>query len=275
MTDPIQPDSELLSLIRSLPRLSPRRMAACEQLVGRYHTLVWSCAQRYRRGPEPIEDLLQVGYVGLVAAINKFDPAFGVSLVTYARPHITGEIKRYFRDKRWPLHVTRPVKDLAIRTRAATWELTQELGRIPAESDLAGYLGVTGPELREAQLAELSFQPSSLDAPTSSQPGAAMLADLLGEDDPRLEHMLSMQAIVRHWPELSAREQKILVMRFYDGMTQTQIGQRLGISQMQVSRLLSHAFGYLRPRLLGLDECAGARSAAVRGAAVRGAAVRG
>jgi len=105
----------------------------------------------------------------------------------------------------------------------------------------------------------MAFQPTSLDAPLSGQPGAAMVADLLGEDDPQMEHMLDMHAVATHWGELSPREQEILLMRFYDGMTQDQIGQRLGISQMQVSRLLGHALCYLRPRLLGLDERATAR----------------
>jgi RNA polymerase sigma-B factor len=247
-------DRDLLGIVSSLPRFSQRRIAACELLVSRYRDLVWSCVQRYRHGPEPIEDLMQVGYVGLVAAINNFDPAAGCTLATYAHPHITGEIKRYFRDKRWQVHIARPVKDLAMQVRAATWQLTQELGRIPAESDLAAYLGVSGHDLRNARLAEMAFQPSSLDAPTSGHPGAVMLADLLGGEDPRMEHVLDMQAVAAHWPELSPREQKILLMRFYGSMTQDQIGRQLGISQMQVSRLLSHALGYLRPRLLGLDE---------------------
>ena len=197
---------------------------------------------------------MQVGYVGLVAAINNFDPAVGCSLATYAHPHITGEIKRYFRDKRWQVHITRSVKELAIQARTATWRLTQELGRMPAESDLAASLGVSDHDLRNAQLAEMAFQPSSLDAPTSSQPGAAIPADLLGGEDPRMEHVLDMQAVATHWPELPLLEQKILLLRFYGSMTQDQIGRHLGISQMQVSRLLSHALGYLRPRLLGLDE---------------------
>jgi RNA polymerase sigma-B factor len=252
-------DRELLGIAGSLPRFSPRRMAACELLVGRYRGLVWSCVQRYARGPEPTEDLIQVGYVGLVAAINNFDPAVGCSLATYARSHINGEIKRYFRDQRWQLHVVRPVKELVLQARAATWQLAQELGRTPTESDLAASLGVSGHDLRDAQLAEMAFQPSSLDAPLSGQPDAAMLADLLGEEDPQMDHMLGMQALATHWGELPPREQRILLMRFYGGMTQDQIGQRLGISQMQVSRLLGHALGYLRPRLLGLDERATAK----------------
>src|SRR5579859_5170016 len=171
-------DRELLAIAGSLPRFSQRRMAACELLVGRYRYLVWSCVQRYNRGPEPAEDLMQVGYVGLVAAINNFDPAVGCSLATYAHSHITGELKRYFRDKRWQIHITRSVKDLAMQARAATWQLTQELGRMPAVSDLAAFLRVSDHDLRNAQLAEMAFQPSSLDAPTSSQPGAAMQTDL-------------------------------------------------------------------------------------------------
>jgi RNA polymerase sigma-B factor len=247
-------DRELLGIAGSLPRFSQRRIAACELLVGRYRGLVGSCVQRYVRGAEPTEDLMQVGYVGLVAAINNFDPAVGCSLATYARSHIDGEVKRYFRDKRWQLHVVRPVKELVMRARAVTWQLAQELGRTPTESDLAAYLGVSGHDLRDARLAEMAFQPSSLDAPVSGQPDAAMLADLLGDEDPQLEHMLGMQALATHWGELPPREQKILLMRFYDGMTQDQIGQRLGISQMQVSRLLGHSIRYLRPRLLGPDE---------------------
>jgi RNA polymerase sigma-B factor len=247
-------DRELLGIAGSLPRFEPRRMAACEVLVVRYRYLVWSCVQRYNRGPEPAEDLLQVGYVGLVAAINNFDPAVGCTLATYARSYINGEIKRYFRDKRWRVHVVRPVKELVMQARTATWQLAQELGRTPTESDLAGALGVSGHDLRNAKLAELAFEPSSLDAPLSGQPGTALLADLLGEEDPRLDHMLDMRTVAAHWGELSPHEQKILLMRFYDGMTQDHIGQQLGISQMQVSRLLSRALGYLRPRLLGLDE---------------------
>ncbi len=249
-------DRELLGLVGSLPRLSERRIAACELLVSRYQYLVRSCVQPYRGSPEPIEDLMQVGYVGLVAAINNFDPALGCALTTYAHPYISGEIKRYFRDKRWQIHVARPVKTLAMQVRTATWQLTQELGRTPTESDLARYLGVSDHELRNARLAEMAFQPSSLEAPIpgSSAQGAPMLADVLGGEDSRLARMLDMQAVAKHWPELPLREQQILLMRFYGSMTQDQIGQQLGLSQMHVSRLISHALGYLRPRLLGLDE---------------------
>src|SRR5580698_651440 len=249
-------DRELLGIAGPLPRSGQRRMAACELLVVRYRYLVRSCVQRYNRGPEPAEDLLQVGYVGLVAAINNFDPAVGCSLATYARSHIDGEIKRYFRDKRWQVHVVRPVKELVAQARTVTWQLAQELGRTPTESDLAASLGVSGHDLRNAQLAEMAFEMSSLDAPLYGQSGRGLLADLLGEEDPQMDHMLDMQAVATHWGELSSHQQKVLLMRFYGGMTQDKIGQQLGISQIQVSRLLGGALGYLRPRLLGLDEAA-------------------
>src|ERR1700728_842663 len=253
-------DRELLDIVRSLPRSSERRAAACELLVGRYRNVVWSCVQRYSRSPEPFEDLMQVGYVGLLKAINNFDPAIGRSLAAFARPCITGEIKRHFRDKRWQVHVRRSLQELVLHVREATWQLTQQLGHVPADAELASHLGVSDADIRDARRAELALQSRSLDEPAGSQAGAASLA----EEDPQLEHMLGMQAVATHWGELPLREQKILLLRFYGGMTQAQVGQQLGISQMHVSRLLAHALGYLRPRLLGLPEHA---SGVVAGAA--------
>ena len=244
-------DLQLLALVGSLPHASERRGAACELLVGRYRGLVWSCVQRYRRGAEPTEDLLQVGYVGLMKAINNFDPAFGRGLAAFALPCVAGEIKRHFRDSRWQIHVKRPAKELATEVRAVFGQLTQELGRTPTEADLTQYLKVSAASLRDAQLAEMALRPSSLDAPPAGRPGAFSLADLVGDEDPRIEHMLSMRALGTHWGELPAREQQILMLRFRGDLTQAQIGQRLGISQMHVSRLLAHALGYLRQCLLG------------------------
>jgi RNA polymerase sigma-B factor len=246
-------DRELLDVVRLSPRASERRAAACELLVTRYQGLVRSCVRPYLRSPEPVEDLMQVGYVGLLKAINNFDPAAGASLATYARPCITGEIKRHFRDKRWQIHVKRPVQELVLQVRAATWQLTQELGRTPTDSDLARHLGASGDDLRQARQAEMAFWPYSLDAPLPGQPGMSTLADVFGAEDPRMEHMLGMHAVATHWGELPPREQEILVMNFRGGMTQAQIGQQLRISQMHVSRLRAHALGYLRSRLLDLE----------------------
>jgi RNA polymerase sigma-B factor len=244
-------DHALLALVQSLPQDSPRRAAACELLVTRYQGLVRSCVRPYWGGPVPVQDLMQVAYLGLLKAIGHFDPAAGANLAAYARPCISGELKRYFRDKRWPLRVERPVQELVLRVRDATGPLAQQLGRTPADSDLALHLGVSGDELQRARQAQLAFQPSSLDMPLGGQTGAVTLADALGDEDPRLEHMLGMHAVATHWGELRPREQQILIMDFHDGMTQAQIGQRLSISQMHVSRLRAHALGHLRARLLG------------------------
>ncbi len=244
-------DLQLLAVVGSLPHGSERRVAACELLVSRYRGLVWSCVQRHGRGAEPAEDLVQAGYVGLMKAINNFDPAFGRGLAAFALPCVAGEIKRHFRDRRWQIHVKRPAKELATEVRAVIGQLTQELGRTPAEADLARYLAVSAESLRDARLAEVAFRPCSLDAPFAGHSGGSSLADLVGDEDPRIDHLLSMQAIATHWGELPQREQQILLLRFRSDMTQAQIGQQLGISQMHVSRLLAHALGYLRQRLLG------------------------
>jgi RNA polymerase sigma-B factor len=244
-------DLALLSLVQSLPPAGQWRAAAHELLVTRYRGLVRSCVRPYRGSPVPAEDLMQVGYFGLLKAISHFDPAAGASLAAYARPCISGELKRYFRDKRWAVHVDRQVQELVILARDAIEPLAQQLGRTPADSDLARHLGVSGDKLRQARKAQLAFSPSSLDAPQVDHGAVITLADSLGEEDPRLDHMLGMLAVSAHWGELPPREQQILIMDFGDGLTQAQIGQRLGISQMHVSRLRARALGHLRARLHG------------------------
>ncbi len=260
-------DHELLRMVQSLPRGSERRDAACELLVSRYQKLVRSCARRYRDSPESTEELMQVGYVGLLKAINNFNPEVGVNLAAYAQPCITGEIKRHFRDKRWQIHVRRAAQELLLEVRKAAEELTHALGRAPGEAELAGHLGVTQDELLEARRADMIFHTYSLDAPVSDRQDPVHLADLLGEDDGQVEHTLDMQSVTVHWNELPEREQRILLMRFYGNLTQAEIGARLGISQMHVSRLLARALGHLRQRLLGLEEDEGMNAAA--GAAAR------
>jgi RNA polymerase sigma-B factor len=254
-------DLQLLGIFRSLPPASERRAAACEVLVNRYLGLVRGCARRFRLSTEPAEDLMQVGYVGLVKAISNFDPAVGGSLAAYAQVTVSGELKRHFRDKCWQVRVRRPVKELILEVRLATAQLSQDLGRAPGESDLARYLNVTVADLREAQYAEIAAAPCSLDAPIGGAPDAATVADWLGADDPAVERMLGMQAVAAHWGELPAREQRVLLLSFYGDMTQVQIGAQLGVSQMQVSRLISHALSYLRPRILGLPESASGTAA--------------
>jgi len=240
-------DDDLLAIVRSAPHGSRQRGLACETLVVRYGYLVRLCAQHYKSSPEPYEDLLQVGYVGLLKAITKFDPAVGTSLAAYAEPCIMGELRRYFRDKRWQVHVRRATQDLRLEVRWARAELTQQLARSPAERELAGYLGVSVAELRDAELAESAYQTSSLDAPLA---GGGTLADGLAEEDAELELFVDLEAVWKHLAELSKRERRLLLLRFYGELSQAEIGARLGISQMHVSRLLSQTLHYLRERVL-------------------------
>jgi len=243
-------DAALLDMIRSLTRESPVRETACEVLVNRYRPLVRSCVRRFQNSPEPYEDLLQVGYVGLIKAINNYDPAAGTGLAGYALPCVSGEIKRHFRDKRWQVHVKRSLQELRLAARNVTSELTQTLGHAPSDAELADRLNITEDELREVKQAELAFQSSSLDAPLADEDGRASLADLIGTEDPQLEQVLDMEAVWTHWSGLPDREQRLLLLRFYGNLTQAEIGKQLGISQMHVSRLLAGALGYLRERLL-------------------------
>jgi len=246
-------DSELLALIRTHED-DQLRAAAREVIVTRYQSLVRGCVQRYRDTPEPVEDLMQAGYVGLLKAINNFDPALGQHLAAYAQPCVSGEIKRHFRDKRWQIHVKRSAQELMLQVRRARGELAQELGHSPRDGELARHLGVSLDDLRDAQRADMVFHSHSLDAPVYGQDDPATLAELIGEEDPQVEHTLDMEAVLTHWNDLPEREQRILTMRFYGNMTQAEIGEHLGISQMHVSRLLARALRYLRGRLLGDEE---------------------
>jgi RNA polymerase sigma-B factor len=242
-------DEDLLAICRKYPRDSAKRAAACEALVRRYTPLVRACARHYMGSPEPADDLMQVGYIGLLKAINNYDPAFGRGLRAYAGPCISGEIKRHFRDKRWQVRVTRPVQELLLELRGATEDLTHELGRLPSDGELAGRLGVTTGELHAALQAAGGFSALSLDAPLSGRDGPAELNDFLGETDPGFDRMLDMEAVANLWEELPRREQRILIMRFYGNQTQEEIAGRLGISQMHVSRLEAQALARLRDRL--------------------------
>jgi RNA polymerase sigma-B factor len=257
-------DLELLTAMQSMPRESDRREQACDILVSRYAKLVRSCVRRYMDSPEPVEDLMQVGYVGLIKAINNFNPVVGTSLSAYAQPCITGEIKRHFRDKRWQVHVRRAAQELLLEMRAATEVLTHRLGREPSDAELASHLGVSESELLEARRADVVFHVYSLDAPLSEREDSNELADVLGAEDEQVQHTVDMEAVTAHWGELPAREQRILLLRFYGNLTQAEIGDRLGISQMHVSRLLARALDYLRHRLSG-EELDTPASAAMAG----------
>jgi RNA polymerase sigma-B factor len=250
--EPYSDDAELLETIRAHSHESDERQAAFQVLIVRYQWLVRACVRPYRRAPETHEDLMQAGYLVLVKAITYFDPEIGSSLAAYARPSISGEIKRHFRDKRWQVHVTRPVQELRLDMRAATAELTQQLQRRPLDAEVAEFLQVGITDVAQVHLADTALSPASLNAslPGSRDDSGSGLAGLLGAEDPRLEHLLGMEAISAHWSGLPAVQQRVLLLRFYGNMTQADIASRLHVSQMQISRLQARALEYLRTAIL-------------------------
>lgn len=243
-------DAELITLVQARSPGNREREAALEELVRRYRALVHGCAARYAPNREVQEDLMQAGYVGLLSAINNFDPSIGCRLLPYARPCVLGEIKRYFRDKRWPVRVLRSSQELRAQVLRAEAAMTQQLSRTPTDQELAVELRLSTSEVREGRNADRAFQALSLDAPLNDDGDAGTLGELIGAEDPELDAAADMDAVWGHLVELPEREQRMLVMRYYGNMTQSQIGERFGISQMHVSRLLSHALGYLREQVL-------------------------
>ena len=244
-------DSELVQAVQSLPHDDPRRESAFAELAARYQYLVRACVRPYRASPESADDLMQVGYLALVKAIGRFDAGIGDSLAAYAQPYISGELKRHFRDQRWQVRVRRRAQELRLQMIPAIADLTHAFARAPTDAELADCLGVSVADIQEAQLASAAFQALSLDTPLAGDDGSASLADVTGEDDPALSHALEMEAVWTHLPELPEREQRLLMLRFYGNMSQSQIADKLGLSQMHVSRLLGHALSHLRERING------------------------
>jgi RNA polymerase sigma-B factor len=220
--------------------------AAREQLVERFLPLAKRLAQRYSRGGEPLEDLVQVASLGLLKAIDRFDPERGTAFSTFAVPTIAGELKRYFRDKGWAVRVPRDLQELALQVDRMVDRLTRELGRAPTVSEIADELGLTDEQVLEAREAAAAHRTESLDRPCSDDEGAARLADTLGAPEPgyvQAEHYATLEAMMS---VLTDREREILRLRFAEDLTQSEIGQRVGVSQMHVSRLLRDAVTRLR-----------------------------
>jgi len=241
-------DHDLVALVQALPVHDPRRAAACEELIARHESIIRSCVHRYRDSPEPADDLMQVGYLGLLKAILNFDPAVGDSLAAYAQPCVSGEIKRHFRDKRWQVRVKRSDQELRLNIRAAAADLAQELGHTPTSAEIADSLQISTAQLDQARQASQAFQAASLDAPLPGE-GSASLGDFLGSEDRLLDQAVDMESVWVHFQQLPEREQRLLTLRFYGNKTQAEIGAELGISQMHVSRLLRRALTYLHDQI--------------------------
>lgn len=237
-------DAELAKLLDDPDHGDDARTA----LVSRYQGLVRASAHQYQLPAQYYEDLEQVGFLGLMKAINNFDPDVRQELKPYAHSCVTGEIKRFFRDKRWLIRVSRTDQELFLNARKAQAELGAELGATPTDEQIAAHLNVSADALRHAYQAHEAFAPESLDAPVSVSDDRDS-GDLLGADDAALDITVDMDAVRLHWDELPHAQQQILLMRFYGNMTQAQVADKLDCSQMHVSRLQSRALAFLRKRL--------------------------
>ncbi|MFB4196408.1 RNA polymerase sigma factor SigF [Streptomyces carpaticus] len=240
---------DLFIELRGLPDGSPQRAELRNALVRMHLPLVEHLARRFRNRGEPLDDLTQVATIGLIKSVDRFDPERGVEFSTYATPTVVGEIKRHFRDKGWAVRVPRRLQELRLSLSTATAELSQQHGRAPTVHELAQRLNISEEEVLEGLESANAYSTLSLDVPDTDDESPAV-ADTLGAEDDALEGVEYRESLKPLLEELPPREKKILLLRFFGNMTQSQIAQEVGISQMHVSRLLARTLAQLRDKLL-------------------------
>jgi RNA polymerase sigma-B factor len=221
--------------------------AAREALVERFLPLARQLARRYQHGSEHLDDLVQVASLGLLKAIDRFDPARETAFSSFAVPTILGELKRHFRDKGWAVRVPRDLQELSVRVDRVTDELGRQLGRAPSVAEIAEQIGTTAEQVLEAREASAAYRAVSLDRPRDDDDESeGGLADHVGRDDPGFGLAEDSATVERLMRVLSEREREVLRLRFAEDLTQSEIGARVGVSQMHVSRLIRHALAELR-----------------------------
>ena len=243
--------ASLLARLRTLEEGTPEYSYVRGTLVELNLSLVRYVAKRFRQSSEPMDDIVQVGTVGLIKAIDRFDPDRGVEFVTLAVPTVLGEIRRFFRDTTWAVHVPRRLQELRLALARTCDDLEQHLGRPATTAELAERLGITEEEVLEGMVARNAHTAGSLDLGTEGEDGDGSLLQRLGQHDPGLEMVENLHALKPLVATLKERDRRILHMRFVEELTQAEIGARLGVSQMQVSRLLTRILTTLREGLLG------------------------
>jgi RNA polymerase sigma-B factor len=227
--------------------------AARAELVERLTPLAYRLARRYQRPGDPLEDLAQVATIGLLKALDRFDPELGHEFVTYAVPTILGELKRHFRDYGWVMHLSRADQELAVEVRRAADDESRALGRTPTLQELAAATRLSVEEVVRGLDAATAARPASLDVAAASTDPPAEAERWLGRDDHGFELVETRDAVSRGLHALTEREAQVLYMRFYEDFTQTEIAEQIGVSQMQVSRIIRRALeparwqGELRP----------------------------
>ncbi|GAA1422840.1 RNA polymerase sigma factor SigF [Streptomyces thermospinosisporus] len=231
---------------------TPEYQYARNTLIEMNMSLVRFAASRFRsRGPEEMEDIVQVGMIGLIKAIDRFELTREVEFTSFAVPYIVGEIKRFFRDTSWAVHVPRRLQEARVQLARATEELRSRLGRNPTTKELSELMSLSEEEVVEARLASNGYNSASLDATIhGSEDGEAALADFIGSDDAALELVEDFHALAPMIAGLGERDRQILHWRFVEELTQKDIGERLGVSQMHVSRLISRLLARLRDGML-------------------------
>ncbi|NBE80026.1 RNA polymerase sigma factor SigF [Micromonospora rubida] len=239
---------DLLAVMAATPADDPRRPALRERAIEAWLPLARHLAHRYAGRGTHDEDLAQIAAVGLIKAVDRFDPARGVDFTGYAIPTIIGEIKRYFRDRTWAVRVPRRLQELRLSISEANSTLTQTLGRSPTVADIATYLDLTEEAVLEGLEGARAYRATSLSTPTGAD-GSMELGDTLGADDHGLDLAEIRVALGPALATLPERERRILSMRFHGNLTQAQIADRIGVSQMQVSRLITRALAHLRGQL--------------------------
>ena len=243
-------ERELLVLVAALDDGDPRRVAARDEIVTMHLPLAAFLARRFRDRGESLEDLTQVATIGLIKAVDRFEPARGVEFSTFATPTMVGEIKRHFRDKGWAIRVPRRLQELRIAISRATAELGHSTGRSPTVAELAEHLRVSEEDILEGMESAQAYATLSLDASTGDgDEEGTSLADTLGEEDPNLGEVETRETLSPLLARLPPRERRIIHMRFYENMTQAQIAERVGVSQMHVSRLLAKSLAQMRTSL--------------------------
>jgi RNA polymerase sigma-B factor len=236
--------------LRKMSSDDPEYPGLREFVIGEYMSYARYIAGRFRQRGESQADLEQVAYLGLVKAVDNFDPDYGAAFLTYATPMIAGEVRRHFRDTTWDVHVPRRVQENALAVRAAERELTHQLGHAPAAAQIAERLQLSADEVAEAYEASAAHHTASLDVPVAMSDGdGASMGELMGDEDPNFDLVVDRETLKPLLAQLSARDKKILLMKFFRNMSQAQIGAELGVSQMQVSRLLSQILGRLREQV--------------------------
>jgi RNA polymerase sigma-B factor len=243
----------LLERYASLDPGDPVRDDLRDQLVRGYLPVAQHIARRFANRGEPLDDLVQVATVGLINAINRYSPDRGTDFFSFAVPTISGEVRRHFRDLGWSMRVPRRLKDMHVSINSVVSELAQQLGRAPKQSEIADRLGVPVSEVLEGLEASEAYRSSSLDEMLSSEQGSATVGELVGQADAELARIDFQQSLRPLLAELADRERTIVLLRFFGNMTQTQIADRVGISQMHVSRLLAQTVAGLRRRMLSDD----------------------